>query len=1132
MQKNGKKLLAWMLAASMVFSFSMPTQAAKKKPVLSKKKAVITVGKTLTLKVKDISKKTKVTWKSKNKKIATVSKKGKVKARKAGTTKITASFRYQGKKYVKTCKVTVRKKTTVVVTNAPTKVQTKAPTQKPVVTPTATPTQKPGTPTVTPTATPTQKPGVPTATPTQKPVTPTATPTTEPAEPTATATNEPAGPTVTPTADPDEPTATPTAEPTKVPGTPIPVEDPTKALFLDFEDGTNQYVTGRQGEEELTVVEGGYNDNYCLKVSNRVKNWAGPTIDITHNVTDFTTYKIEAYVKQTTGSNKTINCKWESMDYAGAMAYTTVQNVVAPNGTWTKVDATVVAPGDVSKLSLYFEMANYSNDFYVDNISITEKHLDMDAVLAAPSLKEAYANRFPMGCAVYSYNLQNPEILSFIKHHYSTVTFADELKPENLLNEEATKASEGGMPVINTDVIDKCLSLAQENDLSVRFHTLVWYSQTPDWYFCKNYTPEYDGTGTAKKNITNLVDKETMLARIESYVKQVITYAETNYPGVVYAYDVVNEVLDTSNSCKLRTVSSSLYGAIFTDDDNTYITKAFEYAAEAKKTTNSTAKMFYNDFVGMASPGQMKAVVKYLADAKAAGNIDGLGMQAHQTNLSVSDGDNIKNALKLFQQNGYEVQITELDFASKDNSEAGNETLATAYYKFMKIILDRMDDTTAPTNVSSVTFWNLTDLDTWLNSFYNNGSTYYPSLFDENYLPKKAFTALINLVNGVVEPTATPTVAPTASPTVTPTAAPTATPTVDPDATPTLAPVITPTPEPTAEPEPAETKSLDLAQGSIVISATGYTIGSAEETAFTGNYTISSISQSATAYYILVTGGTHTITLNDLVCTSSESSPIKLSGDAKVNLILVGTSALTGSGYHAGIEVPSGCELTISGDGQLTALGGNESAGIGATSDGKTSSTLGRIIIRSGTIIACNTGRNAAGIGESRYAKGGGEIYIYGGNIYATSSGNGAGVGGGGTADASAKTMKIGIYGGIISAGGSTYAIGDGKSQSICEVTVTGGACYSTNSGKTMFGSTWENEDIYVGTEIDTTNLSGIQSVTIDGVDQGISSFFITAQAGTVNKRLKLNLYVEKGVSHTIVVTDTNGEAHEYMVNA
>ena len=1091
MQKKQAKVFAGLLSMSLAVSLMTPLQgvsgqAARRKIALSKKSVTMTVGQKKTIRIKNAKGK-RIKWSIKKKSIASYKKSGKyavkLTAKKKGTTTLTCKVK-NGKWKSYRCKVKVKKATLVrtpVATND-------------VVKPTATPT---------------------------------VTPTTEPAEPTATATNEPAGPAVTPTADTDEPTATPTAEPTKVPGTPIPVTDPTKALLLDFEDGTNQYVTGRQGEEELTVVEGGYNDNYCLKVSNRVKNWAGPMIDITHNVTDFTTYKIEAYVKQTTGSNKTINCMWESMDYAGAMAYTTVQNVVAPNGTWTKVDATVVAPGDVSKLSLYFEMANYSNDFYVDNISITEKHLDMDAVLAAPSLKEAYANRFPMGCAVYSYNLQNPEILSFIKHHYSTVTFADELKPENLLNEEATKASEDGMPVINTDVIDKCLSLAQENDLSVRFHTLVWYSQTPDWYFCKNYTPEYDGTGTAKKNITNLVDKETMLARIESYVKQVITYAETNYPGVVYAYDVVNEVID-SNGCKLRTVSSSLYGAIFTDDDNTYITKSFEYAREAEKAANSSAKLFYNDFVGLASPGQMKAVVKYLADAKDAGNIDGLGMQAHQTNLGVTDGDNIKNALKLFQQNGYEVQITELDFASKDNSEAGNETLAAAYQKFMNIILQRMDDTTAPVNVSNVTFWNLTDLDTWLNSFYSDGSTYYPSLFDENYLPKKAFTALINLVNGVVEPTATPTVAPTATPTVTPTA----TPTVDPDATPTPTPVITPTPEPTAEPEPAETKELDLAEGNIVISATGYTIGDAEETAFNGNYTISSTAQSATAYYILVTGGTHTITLNDLVCTSSESSPIKLSGDAKVNLILVGTSALTGSGYHAGIEVPSGCELTISGDGQLTALGGNESAGIGATSDGKTSSTLGRIIIRSGTIIACNTGRNAAGIGESRYAKGGGEIYIYGGNIYATSSGNGAGVGGGGTADASAKTMKIGIYGGIISAGGSTYAIGDGKSQSICEVTVTGGACYSTNSGKTMFGSTWETQDTYVGTEIDTTKLSGIQSVTIDGVDQGISSFFITAQAGTVNKRLKLNLYVEKGASHTIVVTDTNGEAHEYMVNA
>ena len=146
----------------------------------------------------------------------------------------------------------------------------------------------------------------------------------------------------------------------------------------------------------------------------------------------------------------------------------------------------------------------------------------------------------------------------------------------------------------------------------------------------------------------------------------------------------------------------------------------FEYARAAQTAAGSGAKLFYNDYVGMASPGQMKAVVKYLADAKAAGTIDGLGMQAHQTNLNVSDGDNIKNALNSFKQNGYEVQITELDFASKDNSESGQETLANAYSKFMNIVLTQKNSNNV--NVSGVTFWNLTDLDTWLNTQKNDGA--------------------------------------------------------------------------------------------------------------------------------------------------------------------------------------------------------------------------------------------------------------------------------------------------------------------------------------------------------------------------------------------------------------------------
>ena len=60
--------------------------------------------------------------------------------------------------------------------------------------------------------------------------------------------------------------------------------------------------------------------------------------------------------------------------------------------------------------------------------------------------------------------------------------------------------------------------------------------------------------------------------------------------------------------------------------------------------------------------------------------------------------------------------------------------------------------------------------------------------------------------------------------------------------------------------ETATSKELDLADGSIVITETGYTQGNAEsETAYTGEYTISGTTTENT---ITVTGGDHTIMLN------------------------------------------------------------------------------------------------------------------------------------------------------------------------------------------------------------------------------------------------------------------------------
>ena len=104
-----KQTFAWILALMMIFSVFPATQVnAATKPKLSKTKITMTVGQSKKLKVKGISKKRakRIKWKSSKKKVVTVTKTGKIKARKAGTATITAKV---GKKKLK-CKVTVKKR--------------------------------------------------------------------------------------------------------------------------------------------------------------------------------------------------------------------------------------------------------------------------------------------------------------------------------------------------------------------------------------------------------------------------------------------------------------------------------------------------------------------------------------------------------------------------------------------------------------------------------------------------------------------------------------------------------------------------------------------------------------------------------------------------------------------------------------------------------------------------------------------------------------------------------------------------------------------------------------------------------------------------------------------------------------
>lgn len=174
---------------------------------------------------------------------------------------------------------------------------------------------------------------------------------------------------------------------------------------------------------------------------------------------------------------------------------------------------------------------------------------------------------------------------------------------------------------------------------------------------------------------------------------------------------------------------------------------------------------------------------------------------------------------------------------------------------------------------------------------------------------------------------------------------------------------------------------------------------------------------------------------------NSSASGLVLKKGAVLHLTLEGTNVLKAGFAGAGITVPEGCTLEITGNstGILEATGGggwNAGAGIGA--DGRSNQSVGTIIIRGGTVKA--TGNNSysygsvsaasAGIGGTTESKSG-TIQITGGTVTAVGGMYAAGIGGG----SNGRTEKIEISGGTITViGGSQYsysgaAIGSGHNS-------------------------------------------------------------------------------------------------------
>ena len=339
------------------------------------------------------------------------------------------------------------------------------------------------------------------------------------------------------------------------------------------------------------------------------------------------------------------------------------------------------------------------------------------------NLLNTLGNVFPkVGTCSPAGLLSDPTILSSITKEYNSLTAENEMKPDyilgwapNLISVDEAKAkgyfipedyAEETVPDLNFSVVDELLKNCYENGLGLRGHTLVWHSQTPDWFFRDGYT-----------KTTDYVDQETMNKREEFFVKNYMGHVcASEYSSVVYAWDVVNEYIHSQPSGW-----GHIYGDVSTESQ--FVKDAFNYAYETLENYNmaDSVKLFYNDFNSFHDADKIIKLINFINEGKKV--CAGVGMQTHLS-TNWPSVDYYKAGLAAFRQAGFEIQITELDVGAPDP-----ESQAKYVYDLFRAIFEEKQ---AGANITALVFWGLSDDHSWRDDnplLYSDLTTKKPSYY-------------------------------------------------------------------------------------------------------------------------------------------------------------------------------------------------------------------------------------------------------------------------------------------------------------------------------------------------------------------------------------------------------------------
>jgi endo-1,4-beta-xylanase len=360
-------------------------------------------------------------------------------------------------------------------------------------------------------------------------------------------------------------------------------------------------------------------------------------------------------------------------------------------------------------------------------VSVMVSHVCGQSPSPQTALKDVYQDAFYIGAAINRAQIYGDDVhgVKIVKEHFNSIT------PENVLKWESVHPKPNDYDFAAPD---KFVEFGQQNGLVTIGHALVWHNQTPKWVF-------EDDKG-------NPISKGALIDRMRDHIHKVVG----RYKGRIKAWDVVNEALDEDGTLRqtpwLKTIGED------------YIEMAFRFAHEA----DQKAELYYNDY-SLENVPKRKGAVELIRKLKAKGvPVYGVGLQGHD-NLDWPSAEQQDETISAFKELGVKVSITELDItvlpsptkqvtaeitATSESTADLNpytgglpgslqQKLAERYAALFKVFLKHRE------SIDRVTFWGVTDADSWKNDWPAKGRTDYPLLFDRNGVPKPAFEAVLGV---------------------------------------------------------------------------------------------------------------------------------------------------------------------------------------------------------------------------------------------------------------------------------------------------------------------------------------------------------------------------------------------------